>query len=242
MLRKLASGHVPENGARSAAKTDPNRILAELEKMDLIRKNSAGAYKMTDTGRAFLKRALCENDADDRYCAQHRTIREREGDQKIIVNLSESPLSRLYHRRGRNGARLIEEYQFLAGERLRRDFEIAQLSPKLGLTLAPKVDGGQIAGRTSSDALEGAIAARTRIDHALHFVGRETSSLLLDVCCFLKGLECVERERQWPVRSAKIVLGLALTRLATHYGLSNEATAKNTLVKHKSHVWHADER
>ena len=82
------------------------------------------------------------------------------------------------------------------------------------------------------------VAARQRVDRALGAVGPDFAGILLDFCCFLKGIEEIERERSWPVRSAKLVLRLALSSLARHYGLSE--TARGTSANGRTVHWGAE--
>nr|WP_127090348.1 DUF6456 domain-containing protein [Aquabacter cavernae] len=140
----------------------------------------------------------------------------------VELDLAESPLGWLATRKGRDGRALISAPQLLAGERLRLDFTRAGLTPRVTTNWSP---AGQGTGGPESFT-DAVIAARSRVQAALAAVGPELSGALLDVCCFLKGIELVEQERGWPPRAGKVVLGLALDRLAAHYGLSSEARGR----------------
>ncbi len=133
-------------------------------------------------------------------------------------NPNESPLARLAQRRGKGGEPFLAEAEALAGERLRVDFTRGQLMP--GVTQrwdAQLREKGRRCG--AGDLSDSAIDARQRVNAAIKAVGPELAGVLVDICCFLKGLETVERERQWPARSAKLLLKAGLGVLARHYGL-----------------------
>lgn len=162
-----------------------------------------------------------DHPAIDRYRAQHLSLVDHAGPEIGIgakFDESESPLIWLARRRGTDGRALIESHQLQAGERLRADFTHAQMMPRTTANWHAPVAGRGRDGGTSRPVTERVIAARQRLRHAMNAVGPEFSGLLIDVCCFLKKLDAVERERQWPARSAKVVLQLALERLARHYG------------------------
>jgi hypothetical protein len=173
----------------------------------------------------------------DRFRAQHLALSRvdvaaKHGHMQVTVDEQESPLAWLARRRGRDGRALIEPHQLQAGERLRADFTLAHLMPRTGMnweSVTP-IGGGRGAGHASDNM----VAARQRVHLALDAVGPEMSGLLMDVCCFLKRLEDVERERVWPARSAKIVLQLGLERLARHYGYAREARGR---ARAKSRTW-----
>ena len=147
----------------------------------------------------------------------------------MTLNEDESPLSRFRRIKGRDGRPLIGAAEFAAGERLRAEFTRGQMMPRVTANWSPSVTlrrrgdgGGGMAEMT--DAI---VAARQRVNRALEAVGPDFSGLLLDFCCFLKGIEEIERERSWPSRSAKLVLRLALASLARHYGLVETARGSN---------------
>jgi hypothetical protein len=160
----------------------------------------------------------------DSFRAQHLVLAECEiatetGREKVVIDENESPLSWLARRRGPGGRMMIEPHQLQAGERLRSDFTRAHLMPRTTSNWSNPVPAGRrSAGYQNVNLADTVIAARQQVNHAIDAVGPEFAGLLLDVCCFLKGLEVAERERRWPPRSAKIVLQLALDRLARHYG------------------------
>ena len=167
----------------------------------------------------------------DPFLEQHLALTDRVaevpgGRAKVLVDDAESPLIWLARRKGKDGRVLITPHQLLAGERLRSDFTTAQLMPRTTSNWDLSVSHERGAGAPAMTFTEAAIAARQRVRLALDTVGPEFSGLLLDVCCFLKGLEDVERERLWPRSAARIVLQLGLERLARHYGYGEKAVGK----------------
>lgn len=171
-----------------------------------------------------------------------KAVRKPAGPARPGRNVAESPLSWLFHRRDGDGNPLISEAQFNAGEKLRADFWFAQMSPNVTQSWSPSATAG--GGRRSAPGTgvvlaDNVIAARERVRRALAAVGPELSGILIDVCCLLHGLEDAERRAGWPQRSGKIVLGVALSALARHYGYSTPepAMARAPRVRH----WGADD-
>ncbi|MBY6014612.1 hypothetical protein KUV75_06815 [Qipengyuania gaetbuli] len=133
----------------------------------------------------------------------------RAAKRTVTVNLAESPLSWL-HARGH-----LDDRLFNAGERLRLDYERAQLSPGVTMRWDPvRVDGGGGDGMTPT---ERQIAAKARFDGAMAEAGSGLSDVLWRVVCGCESLPEAEKGLGWPVRSGKLVLKLALDRVAGFY-------------------------
>ncbi len=138
--------------------------------------------------------------------------RPRRGGRSVTVNLAESPLTWL-HARGH-----LSDRQFDAGERLRADWERAQLAPSTTMRWDPvRIKGA--GGDTGLMPSERQLAARARFDSAVARAGAGLSDILWRVVCAGEGLPAAEKALSWPARSGKLVLGLALDRVADFYRL-----------------------
>lgn len=131
---------------------------------------------------------------------------------------AESPLAWLRRHRDKQRRPLISALQLEAGERLRADLWIAQMSPRVTLNWAG-IGGAGTGGAPGGDVRDSIAAAQQRVRRAMTSVSPVSAGLLLDVCGHLLRLEQVERDRCWPARSGKIALQMALSELARHYRL-----------------------
>ena len=135
----------------------------------------------------------------------------REGKRSVTVNMGESPLAWLYSRGH------LSDVQFAAGECLGRDWERAQLAPAITMRWDQiRVQGGG-GGEVSLSASERQLAARARFDGAVTAAGPGLSDILWRVVCAGETVPLAERGLGWPVRSGKLVLRLALDRVAGFY-------------------------
>jgi hypothetical protein len=206
------------------------RLVASLSAGGLLADSGDGGLAISPAGRAAMRRQMVTGAAED-FGAQHRelvsvTVDHETGRQSVALNVAESPLAWLRRRKGPDGKPFLDVAQFQAGERLRADFTRAQLMPRITANWDAAVSSGKRAGDGGiAEFTEAVLAARRRVEKAIDAVGPDFGGLLLDFCCFLKGIEEIERARRWPTRSAKLVLQLALNGLARHYGIGVTAAA-----------------
>ena len=137
------------------------------------------------------------------------------GGRSVAVNLAESPLGWLAARG------LVDARQVEAGERLRAEYERASLAPSTTMRWAARVDGGGWGG-DRLDPSSAQLAARRRFDAAIAAAGPGLADVLWRVVCACEALPVAEKALGWPARAGRLVLTLALDRLADHYGLRRD--------------------
>lgn len=193
-------------------------------------KGRISRYRISSTGRAALKRFLAEDEAkrmaaDDvtsPFHAQHgdhqtKTVGKDGKRKRVRYNAVESPLQSLSRRKDASGEPFLSADLVAAGERLREDFELAHLGPRITQNWERFLTSGARGSFNPAGGAGGSDAARERVSKALSDLGPGLGDVVLRCCCFLEGMEVAEKRMGWAARSGKVVLRIALFRLKRHY-------------------------
>jgi hypothetical protein len=215
LLRRLKKGAVltKAGGAYLLASRRGPKVVVQIDLVEAARAAAVLAetpqgFAVTAEGERWLKGRDAVHARHQRLEA--RAIKDEAGRERfVMVNAAESPLSWL-RRRG-----LIGVVAFEAGEKLRRDYTMGQITPRMGVDYSAPIGSHSF----RPDLTETVVAARQRFNHAMRGAGPGLADVLFDVCCYLMTLEECESRRRWPRGSARVVLALGLQRLAAHYGM-----------------------
>jgi hypothetical protein len=137
--------------------------------------------------------------------ARRRTVRR---------NLGESPVSWLAARGH------ITPRQAAAGALLRRDYEQAGLGARITMRWDPLPPSRVARGPVDpAGAATGHVSARQRFDGAMAAVGPGLDAICWRLICAGEPMAEAEKGLGWPKRSGRLVLTLALDRIAAYYRL-----------------------
>lgn len=156
-------------------------------------------------GRILVERAI-GRDGETIRSGRRRAIRS------VTVNTLESPLGWLASRG------LVSRRQFEAGEQLRSDWERAGLAARVTMQWDSAPVGGHRGGSSAcAGFVAGQIDARRRFDAAVAAAGPGLCDILWRIVCSGEGMREAETALGWPARAGKLVLGIALDRVADYY-------------------------
>ncbi|MBD3677692.1 MAG: helix-turn-helix domain-containing protein [Rhodobacteraceae bacterium] len=231
MEKAIVVRELPDGRTVRGAVVD-RAVAQAMALKDWIAGNGAGKvlrYRITGAGRAALKRMTMDASGSEQvmqgFADQHREFdhREMEDDtdgrrRRVRYNAAESPVTAMARRRGPDGKPFLSADLVAAGERLREDFELAQMGPRVAQNWDRFLTGGDRGGfRADRGPASGPTGARDRVAAALRDLGPGLGDIALRCCCYLEGLESTERRMGWSARSGKIVLRIALQQLKRHY-------------------------
>src|SRR6476469_2221146 len=132
--------------------------------------------------------------------------------RSMTINAAESPLGWLLA----HGH--VSRRQYEAGERLRSDWERAQLAPRVTMTWdAAPISRGRGGSANEPDLTGAQIYAKRRFEDAIANAGPGLSDILWRVVCSGEGMRDAETALGWPARAGKLVLTIALDRIAAYY-------------------------
>lgn len=174
-------------------------------------------YVLTSGGRAALEQL--HNAALDPIAGFEETQEGFDPEpikaKRVRFGGHESPVAVLARRRDKDGNPFLSREQVAAGERLREDFELAQMDTGGTQNWSHFLTAGVQVSRHSPEHTPR--SANSRLEAALAALGDGLADVVVRCCCYMEGMEVAEKRLGWPARSGKVVLRIALTRLCEHY-------------------------
>jgi hypothetical protein len=192
-------------------------------------------YRITPAGRVALRELMAQTENRARAMAEGPTAFEGAAsgvgtliggpdDKPIMARMAsqESPVVALSRRKDREGNPFLSPTMVRAAERLREDYELAQVGQIRGHKPTPDWQDVLALIETYKQIDTTGKGAAPQVRAALAFLGPGLSEVALRCCCLLEGLEITEKHMGWAARSGKVVLRIALQRLVLHYEDSGE--------------------
>ena len=204
-LKEFIAGTVSGRLARytitPSGRSEVRRLLAETESRRASARGQAEDTDVIDAGESFLGA-----DTD-------RRSRKRSAG-------AESPLSVLARRKRNSGGAWLTPELVAAGLRFRESWEIAHLGGELTRDW-DKLVAGRISSAGGKRAGGGAVTRRLEAEQglaaAIRALGPDMAETVIMAVCQEQGMEDIENQLDYPARSGKIVLRIALNTLARHY-------------------------
>jgi len=210
-LKEFIAGTVSGRLARytitPSGRSEVRRLLAETESRRASARGQAEDTDVIDAGELFLGA-----DTD-------RRSRKRSAG-------AESPLSVLARRKRNSGGAWLTPELVAAGLRFRESWEIAHLGGELTRDW-DKLVAGRISSAGGKGAGGGAVTRRLEAEQglaaAIRSLGPDMAETVIMAVCQEQGMEDIENQLDYPARSGKIVLRIALNTLARHYAEAGSA-------------------
>jgi len=138
-------------------------------------------------------------------------LADRQPRRSVTINAADSPLGWLLA----HGH--VSQRQYDAGERLRSDWERAQLAPRVTMAWdSAPVARGRGGSAIGPDLAGSQIDAKRRFEEAVVSAGPGLADILWRVVCAGEGMRQAETALRWPARAGKLVLTFALDRVADY--------------------------
>lgn len=204
------------------SKAPPQLLISDVGKV-FLRRHLGFSKKKGYVKSGSVKKIMGSKAGINEFSSQHKVIEkqiiiQKGGEKEAFINRAENPLGWLAGRRDSEGNTFLSSDHLVAADRLRLDFEMAGLNPRITSSLDELPFSGKRKGEGGYLLpMEHQLMARTRYRQAIDALGPGLADVLVRVCCYLEGLTETEKHFGWPSRSAKLVLKIALDRLISHY-------------------------